>query len=197
MSVPTPSCGRRGDGPPRRSRTVTLGALLDRDHIHALQSIRRRIGLRRLGQPGGAHVSLLVLHALDDHEAFDRRLAAVAATTAPFSVSARGLGVFHDHDGSLVLYVPVVRHAALAALQQQLYEAAVASGGIVDGYYRPASWFPHVTVWQHPTARDLGEAVEALAGSRPIAWSLRIGTLAQLDATGVLAAVPLTGAGAL
>jgi hypothetical protein len=93
-----------------------------------------------------------------------------------------------------VLYVPVVRSPALAALQAHLNTAAVDAGGTVDGYYRPGSWLPHVTVWRHATASSLGDAITVLAGSRPIAWSLRIDALAQLDATGVVSAIPLTGA---
>ncbi len=169
---------------------LTLGVPLDRDHVVAVGGIGQRLGVppgRTLTYP---HISLLVLLECPDPAAVNAALAAVAARTRPFSVRARGFGVFND--GRLVLHVPVVRTAEFARLHRDLHDTVTATGAQVDGHHTPASWFPHVTLWDRTlTPAKLGEAVLELAAGPPIAWTLPVTRLARLEATGMTATIPL------
>ena len=107
--------------------TLTLGVPLDADHVVAVDRLLRRLDLplpRRLVP----HVSLLVLRDMADLASVRRVVREVADRTAPFSVVARGLAVFQDHDNSPVLYVPVARTAPLANVHAALSRARDGDG---------------------------------------------------------------------
>lgn len=172
---------------------VTLGVPLDRDHAAVVRDLAARLGSPPSDIPLCPHVSLLVL--LDDPQrtSVDAALRRVAARTPPFSVRARDFGAFDDGDGGLVLHVPVVRTTALASLHRELFDAVTAAGARVDGHYTPASWFPHVTLWDRLTPSALASAVATLAARPPLAWTLPVTHLSRLEASGIATTAPLEG----
>ena len=175
-----------------RPRALTLGVPLDADHESVVRRVRRRLGVPVGATTPCSHISLLVLPGGSTGAAIEAALGAVAGRTRAFSVRARGLGVFHDGDGGLVLYVPVVRTPELAQLHLDLYETVVATGARIDGHYAPSSWFPHVTLWDRSlTPEAVGAAVTTMAGRPALAWTLPVTHLAALRTGGTLAAVPL------
>jgi hypothetical protein len=83
-----------------------------------------------------------------------------------------------------VLYLTVVRHPRLSALQAALWPTLAAlSAGIIE-YYHPDRWVPHITLHHGNLTPDaLAEAVRLLS-PLDFRWRLRIDNLAFLTDNG-------------
>lgn len=177
---------------PGVARAVTVGVALDRDHVDAVRCLQRRLGVPATERSSPPHITLVVVLEAPDRATVDAAVAAVAARTPAFTVRARGLGVFHDGGGGPVLHVPVVRTPELARLHQDVHDAVVAAGGVVEGRSAPASWSPHITLWDRGlTADRLACAVADLVSAPPIAWTVPVASLVTMDRHAVGAEVPL------
>jgi 2'-5' RNA ligase len=179
---------------PGACRAVTIGVPLDGDHAAAVDAIRRRLEVPSSPRPLVPHLSLAVLLEVPPDADIDGVITEIASRTPPFSVRARGFGVFHDGDGGLVLHLPVVRTAALALLHDAVVDAFTAAGRQIEGHYTAASWFPHVTLWAHTlTPALLRRAIGRLATGPPLGWTLPVTRLVRLESTGVTAEALLEG----
>ncbi len=120
----------------------------------------------------------------------------VAATTAPFTLSSSGLGVFGGP--APVVFVIVARSPAAAALAERLDGELQAAGyPPTAAYYSAGRWVPHITLaQQNLDGADLGALLAWLA-RRPLAWELPITSIsiAKETPTGaeILATYPLAG----
>jgi 2'-5' RNA ligase len=117
-----------------------------------------------------------------DLDRLDTTLRAVAAATAPFTIYTTGLGIFTGLQP--VLYLAVVRSAALATLHTALWDAVGTAGRDYSPLYAPAGpWTPHITLAQWDLTPDnIGPIVARLA-NRPLAWEIPIDNLAILRLT--------------
>jgi len=117
-----------------------------------------------------------------DLDRLDTALRAVASTTAPFTISTTGLGIFTGPQP--VLYLAVVRSAALTTFHAALWDAIGAAGQDYAPYYTPAGpWTPHITLAQWDLTPDTIGPVAARLAARPLAWEMPIDTLAILHPT--------------
>jgi 2'-5' RNA ligase len=162
---------------------VTVGVPLVSDHFAIARHLDERVHAALAAQTPHCtqpHLSLLVLLDDPEIERVDELLVRVARRVAPFPVRARGYGAFVDA-GRLVLYVPVVRTAALAALHDVAFHAAKRAGLHVDGHYSAESWIPHVTLCELPLRQS--EVARLLATDDtlpPISWKLTVDRLARV-----------------
>lgn len=142
-------------------------------------------GIRRTPYP---HFSYQIAPGYDLSQ-LETALAAFARGQQPFVVRASGLGIFTGP--APVLYVPVVRTAALSAFQAALWEAAAPCATDPDASYTPDRWMPHITLAQHDRdAALLGQVVAAL-GARDLTWEIAVDHLAYIEEQGDTGAVRL------
>lgn len=166
---------------------MTVGVPLDGDHTRAVRAVQARVGRgKAYGAPGGRprpHISLVVLLQPPDAATVDAVLRDVAATAAPIRTRARGFGVFASPRGDeVVLHVPVVRTVELSELHARLCTAFTALDADVEGYHRPETWFPHITLVRQPlTPSEAGAMVTVLAEGPPVSWHLCLDRLARFD----------------
>lgn len=127
------------------------------------------------------HFSYHVAQAYDGPRAA-AALEAAAGRLAPFTITTAGLGVFTGP--APVLYVPIVRTAALSAVQAQIWAALEPLSTGAEPYYRPEQWLPHITLGiGDVTAEALGQALARL-GPRRFQWTIPIREVSLLAAGG-------------
>lgn len=113
-------------------------------HVENLwHELERRFGVRGVFVTPYPHFSY---HISADYDLaqLEKKVDEIAAETAVFPVRATGLGIFPGPQP--VLYLPVVRNAALAALHRRLWQALRPVSRGASDYYAPAEWLPHVTL---------------------------------------------------
>ena len=109
-------------------------------------------------------------------------LAQLARRHAPLLVLTSGLGLFPGDDP--VLYLPLVRTAALTALHADLWAALAPFAIDPPQLYAPDQWVPHLTlVAGGLRAAALGEAVQRLL-PRGLYWRMPITSLSFIADTG-------------
>jgi 2'-5' RNA ligase len=158
--------------------------LLDPAHYAATEALwtelAEALGLRGVYVTPFPHFSYHVAHGY----ARDALAAALsqAAATPPFTVTTAGLAVFTGP--APVLYIPVVRTAALSAFHAALWEALEPAAAASQAYYAPDSWVPHITLgFGDLTRATLTEAVRLLGG-RSFTWEIPVDHLAYIDDAG-------------
>lgn len=159
-------------------------SLLDGRHealVDALWTeLERECGVRGVRATPFPHFSYQVA------ERYDRGLLSVAlnrvaADEPPFTVTTAGLGLFTG--ARPVVYLPVVRTAALSRFQQALWQAIAGAGFAVQAYYHPDSWMPHITIgWGDVNAEAAAAIVRRLA-ERPLAWEIAVPGVAFIGET--------------
>ena len=159
-------------------------SLLDERHealVEALWSeLERECGLRGVRATPFPHVSYQVAERYD-REPLIAALHGVATAAAPFTVTTTGLGLFTG--AKPVIYLPVVRTAALSRFQQAIWQAIAGAGAAVQGYYHPDRWMPHITIgWGDVDAEGAAAAVRRLA-ERPLAWEIAVQSVAFIGET--------------
>lgn len=111
----------------------------------------------------------------------DPLLAEIAATSRPFTVRTGGIGVFTGL--APVLYISVVRNAALSDYHARLWTAVNAASADAGPYYNPDDWMPHITIGFgdiYPTR--LSSMIGTLS-SRAFLWEIPIDNLALIYET--------------
>lgn len=102
-------------------------------------------------------------------------LGAVAQAQPPLTVTTAGVAVFPG--AAPVVYVPLVRTAALTALHAQVWAALRPLAVDPPAYYHPDQWVPHITLVQAGVdAAGAAEAVRRL-NAHGLYWTMPIETL--------------------
>jgi hypothetical protein len=111
-------------------------------------------------------------------EMLDTALRDIAAESNPLVVSTAGLGVF---TGPLpVLYIPVVKTAALIRLHTRIWQRLEGTGAGISGYYNPSNWAPHISLaYLDLTPANVGPVVTNLA-VRYFTWDMVIDNIAYI-----------------
>jgi 2'-5' RNA ligase len=143
-------------------------------------AMAREFGVAR-GYPGA--VPHFTYHLADAYDipAAARGVTAVAAAWRGFEAQASGVGVFAGD--SPVIFVPVIRSAALAALHAAVSDAMDAVGMANLPYYTQAAWLPHVTIAQGNVPADALGPLLAWLARTPIDWRIPVTNLAVADQT--------------
>ncbi|MCC7359970.1 MAG: 2'-5' RNA ligase family protein [Anaerolineales bacterium] len=117
-----------------------------------------------------------------DRAGLPEALAQVARRHAPLSVRTSGLGLFPGDDP--VLYLPLVRTAALSALHADLWATLAPFAVEPPPLYAPDQWTPHLTLISGGlSAAGLGEAVQRLL-PRGLYWNIAISALSFIADSG-------------
>lgn len=132
-----------------------------REHWRVLDEAGLPSQARHIGPTNTPHVTVAVRDAID--EVCEPRLRAVA-TRLPLPVRLGATGVFGRHRYVLVLLLVV--DPALLALHSAV--AAALGRGSGDPLTEPGRWTPHVTLARGLSAVEIGRALEALGGARPL-----------------------------
>lgn len=119
--------------PPHEAEVYTLWDELER--AFGVHAVRDRVPYPHFSY----HVAMRY-----DEERLDAILRRIAAQTAPFTVYAEGVALFTS--AAPVLYVPVVRDAALSRFHAALWNELAAVSVEAQAYYRPEAWMAHITL---------------------------------------------------
>lgn len=120
-------------------------------------------------------------------ETYDSRLlegvlARFCRARTPFRVRTAGLALFTGVRP--VLYVPVVRDAALSRFHAALLDELAGAATGAQVYYNPDSWMPHITIgFGDLGPANLGPVVAALSG-RSFDWESDIDNVTLIDSSG-------------
>jgi 2'-5' RNA ligase len=124
------------------------------------------------------HVSFHVAESYDA-AALKPALERVASTSPPLRVLTAGLGIFTGATHP-VIYLPVVRTAALSEFHRKVWEAANEACDECMAHYEPARWVPHITLAQGEFLTEhLPEIVELL-WRRDFSWEIELGSLSLI-----------------
>ena len=127
-------------------------------------------------------------------DALPAAVEALARAQPPFTVTTTGVALFTN--AAPVLYLPIIRTAALSAFHRRMWEALLPLADGLHPYYAPDQWVPHITLAVELDAAGAAEAVRMLAG-RVLDWTITIDALCfavPVDATHVIEhRVPLGG----
>jgi 2'-5' RNA ligase len=112
----------------------------------------------------------------------DPILQAVAGMTAPFRVRTAGLGIFTG--AQPVLYLPVVRTAALSRVHAALWPAVASVASDSNSYYHPDRWLPHITIGFGDVSPERLAALIGPLAARSFDWEIAIDQFALIYDSG-------------
>lgn len=116
-------------------------------------------------------------------------LETIAGKTAAFTIKATGLGIFTGSEP--VLYVPIVRSAALTTLHKQVWTAIEPASRESIAYYEPDLWLPHITLSQGDIdLANLGAIVQWL-NEQSLNWDIPVTNLSVIYDTGQGYEIPI------
>ena len=102
----------------------------------------------------------------------------IACQTPPLLVRTTGLALFTGE--SPVIYIPVVKTAALIELHTLLWEHTKEASAGRAAYYAPGAWMPHVSLAYEDVDRgNVGRVMERLA-FRAFSWEMIIDNIALI-----------------
>jgi 2'-5' RNA ligase len=164
-----------------------LISLLDPVHdalIRALWiELETTLGLRGVWVTPFPHFSYQIAPAYDA-PAIEAAARALAGAATPFVVQTSGLALFTSPVP--VLYLPIVRTAALSDWHARVWQAALPAARNPIAHYHPDHWVPHITLAHGDLTPALAaEAVRLLTG-RNFNWTIPIDNLSFIGmASGV------------
>ena len=103
----------------------------------------------------------------------------LAQSTRPLTVRTAGLGFFTG--AKPVVFIPVVKNAALLHLHEAVCARLKSTGVMDDPLYRPEAWMPHITLAVDVTPDAIHPFINALA-CEDFAWEMRVDNLTLLNA---------------
>ena len=161
-----------------------LVSLLDPEHdarVRALWSeLETALGLHGVWETPYPHFSYQIAPQYDAPAI--HAIAPALAAAEPFEIRTGGLALFTLPVP--VLYLPIVRTAALSAWHARLWHAALPAAQSPVPFYHPDRWVPHVTLAHGDLTPALAaEAVRLLAG-REFNWTIRISNLSFIGLMG-------------
>ena len=139
-----------------------------------LESEHRLQGIRVTPLP---HFSWQIAREYD-FERLETILRDIAARTPPFTVRTTGLGLFTGFRP--VLFIPVIKNAALLQLHTMIWEQTQPASQGLSFYYNPEHWTPHISLaYEDIDAANIGPILQALT-FRPFNWEMTIDNIALI-----------------
>ncbi len=138
-------------------------------------------GLKRVIGSTHPHFTYQVAERYDA-DAIDRALSSITAVAPPFAAKTRGLGVFRGDE--TVLYLAVVRDAALERMHERVW---VETSGVATGlraYYAAETWVPHITLAIGDVEEQQLSEIKRFLGRREYRWSVPVTNLCLILDTG-------------
>jgi 2'-5' RNA ligase len=160
-------------------------SLLDDTHYKLTEQLwaelEQRFGVRGIYVTPYPHFSYHVAGKYDVDK-LDKALEWAARTSAPFTVSTSGIGVFTGPEP--VIYIPAVRTLALTELHGRLWQALEGIGNEPWAYYHPTNWLPHITIgFDDITPANLPAIMQFLS-EQQFNWEIRVDNLAHIALEG-------------
>jgi 2'-5' RNA ligase len=154
-------------------------SLLDEQHERCIGDLWRELesecGLAGIMLTPLPHFTLHIA-AEYDFKPLETGLAEFAIRSQPFTVQTTGLGIFSG--ASPVIFIPVIKTAALANFHRQIWELAQPMAVGPSAHYGPESWVPHITLaYGDVDPEKMGCAMEKLA-FQTFSWTIHIDHLA-------------------
>lgn len=161
-------------------------SLLDAQHDDMVTELwaelDERFGVRGVYVTPYAHFSYQVAPAYRDLNAVAAALQDIAAACHPFTVRTCGLGVFTGPEP--VVYIQVVRNAALDQLHQRIWSALAPLVEAPLAYYSVENWVPHITLCVHDLSHTVLPAIMEYLQYRPFYWQIGVNSLAFIHHDG-------------
>jgi 2'-5' RNA ligase len=136
--------------------------------------LEERFGARTAREATHPHITYVV-GEMADADALAAQLAAEAALIAPLTVTIDGFGMFPGPPP--VLFLRVVRDAALARVYERVMAAAQRAGLAPWPNYAPDAWVPHVTLAMQDLPPALAPQALAAIGRRLLRFQTPLGGL--------------------
>jgi len=159
-------------------------SLLDERHTALAEALwaelERACGLHGVAATPFPHFSYQVAERYD-RTALGAALNGFASEQPPFVVTTTGLGLFTGPRP--VVYLPVVRTAALSRFHQALWQAIAGAGFAVQAYYHPDSWVPHITIGFDDVGAEGAAAIVRRLAERPLNWEIAVESIAFIGET--------------
>ena len=138
------------------------------------RELHDRFGLAILQEGLVPHFSWHIAEEYD-LDGLDQKLAELSAQIAPFDIHTNGLGVFTGENP--VLYLTIVKDAALMALHRTIWQACEAFAQGSSPFYAEQSWIPHVTLASADLQQEnLPEILRSLV-ERDFSWTMHVETI--------------------
>lgn len=154
-------------------------SMLDDTHDDLVESIwaefKRNFGVHGVHATPFAHFSYHVA-ARYDVDKLKRILQPFADTVTPFRVQTNGLGIFTGEHP--VLYVPIRRTPELIAIHERLWKAVEPAARESSPFYRPETWFPHITLAHGDIDHQGLPDIIRLLSRRSFTWDIAIDNIA-------------------
>lgn len=174
---------------PVRTSPLTLEAvvsLLDEAHDEKVRAIwavlEREFGLQAIYSAPYPHFSYHGAKDFDDAQV-EVLLERVAREYPPFKVYTAGLGLFLRPKP--VLYLPVVRSAAVSRVHRALWPALNTIATEPNEHYQPDYWLPHISLTHGDLRSEMLPGVVRLLGEFDLRWEIEVNTLALVYTAGV------------
>lgn len=161
-------------------------SLLDAQHDELVSDLwaelDERFGVRGVYATPYAHFSYQVAPSYRDLNAVAVALQNIATASRPFTVRTCGLGVFTG--AAPVVYIQVVRNAALDHLHQRIWSALAPLAEAPLAYYAIENWVAHITLAMGDVSHEVLSAMMEYLQHRPFYWQLGINSLAFIHNDG-------------
>ncbi len=146
--------------------------------IGALWNIlERRCGLSAIRRTPIVHFSWQIA-AQYQFDKLAELLRDIARSSAPFHARSAGLALFTGEQP--VLYIPIVRTAAMSDIHDRVWEKTHRLGEQPSEHYSPARWMPHITLAHGDlNLNNLDCPVMSLA-DRELNWEIPVDNLAVI-----------------
>lgn len=154
-------------------------SLLDERHYSLIQALWRELeaecGLAGVILTPMPHFSWDIA-AEYDLKRLEAALADATRDAPPLTVRTTGLGLFTGE--SPVIFIPVIKDAALASFHQCIWNEIQPAAIGASPHYAPEAWVPHITLaYGDVDPHKLGCAMEKLA-FQPFNWEIQIDHIA-------------------
>jgi hypothetical protein len=144
------------------------------------EELEGRFGLRGVYVTPFPHFSYHIARGYDFAKV-EAGLSEVARSAHPFSVRTSGLAVFTGP--SPILYLPIVRTAALSEFHARVWQAVNPAASEAVAYYEPEGWMPHITVGFGDVSADKLAAVLREWAGRDFNWQITVDNVAAIEET--------------
>ena len=164
-----------------QSQVFALVGLLDPDHTARVHQVWKELevkcGLKAVRVAPYPHFSF---HVAQQYRLLDldASLTDLTRTIQPFTMRTSGISVFTGHNP--VIYIPVAPSETLLQLHQLLWEKTSRFGTILNTYYRPGSWIPHITLLHDDIDRDCINCIFDHYLGQTFAWEIKVTQMAVI-----------------
>ena len=160
--------------------TYGVVSILDDEHSDKVEKLwdtfQQEFGIHGVFHTPIPHFSYHVAEQYD-LAGIEKIVAKLASEITPFEVKTTGLGIFTGDDP--VLFVPVVRTAALEQIHERVWQA-INDEDVVTGafsYYELPQWVPHITLTHKDAGHDLLPQVVQFLSQHNFTWNIKIDNL--------------------